>query len=148
MVVPSAAATAPRSRNIVPWIVGGAALLVLIVVGVLLLAGGGNTIEGSFSLLDSELGSDCQGSGGYSDIGPGTSVTVRNETGDTIGTGDLGEGDFAEGFGCDYPFTVEDVPNAKFYRVEVSHRGEVEYSHAEMEANDWEVSVSLGDVGS
>jgi hypothetical protein len=129
-----------RRRNLVPWLVGGAILSVALVAGILLLVGG-HRVEGSFSIPRS----DCQGSGGDDDIGPGTSVIIRNESGSTIGTGSLGAG-VGGGGGCAYPFAMNGVPDAKFYRVEVSHGGEVEYSLAEMESNEWTVIVSLGDA--
>ena len=71
-------------------------------------------------------------------------VTIRNESGSTIATGSLGAGR-GDG-GCNYAFAINGVPDAKFYRVEVSHGGEVEYSLAEMESNEWIVIVSLGDA--
>jgi hypothetical protein len=129
-----------RRRNFVPWLAGGAILSMAIVAGALLLVGG-HRVEGSFSLPRR----DCQSSGGGEDIGPGTSVTIRNESGSNIGTGSLGAGVGASG-GCAYPFAINGVPDAKFYRVEVSHGGEAEYSLAEMESNGWTVIVSLGDA--
>jgi hypothetical protein len=136
-----------RGRSRVPLIVGGVVLVAVIgVIVALSLAGGGHTIAGTFSLFDSEVSESCQGSGGYEDIRPGADVTIRNETGATIATGALGSGEYASGFGCDYDFSVEGVPDAAFYRIEVSHRGEVEYSKSEMEQQDWTVQLSLGDV--
>ncbi|MGH2679934.1 MAG: hypothetical protein ACRDG8_05545 [Actinomycetota bacterium] len=123
-----------------PWLAGGAILGVAIVAGVLLLVGG-HRVEGSFSLPRS----DCQGSGGDDDIGPGTTVTIRSESGSTIATGSLGAGEGVSG-GCVYPFAIHGVPDAEFYRVEVSRGGEVEYSLAEVESNEWTVTVSLGDA--
>lgn len=122
-----------------PWLVGGAILSVAIVAAFLLLVGG-HRVEGSFSMPRS----DCQGSGGHDDIGPGTMVTIRNESGSTIATGSLGAGR-GDG-GCNYAFAINGVPDAKFYRIEVSHGGEVEYSLAEMESDEWIVIVSLGDA--
>lgn len=133
-------------KKMLPWLVGGAALLIAAVVVVLVVSGGGGqTITGSISLFDPDVGSDCTGSSGYDDIRSGASITIRNETGETLATGNLGAGEFFDGVGCDYPFTVEDVPDADFYRIEVTHRGEVEFSRAEMEQNDWEASLSLGE---
>jgi hypothetical protein len=45
---------------------------------------------------------------------------------------------------CEFPFTVSNVPTAKFYRVEVGRRGQVSYSYDQMRANGWKVSLSLG----
>jgi hypothetical protein len=136
----------PRRSH--PWVLpavlaSGVVLVAVVAIVVLTSGGASHTINGSFSLLDPEVGAACVGSSGYDDIGPGTTVTVRNEEGETIGTGRLSEGVHAEGFGCDYTFSVE-VPKAQFYRVEVSHRGELEYSASEMEENNWEVATSLG----
>jgi hypothetical protein len=102
-----------------------------------------HVINGTFELLDEDVSSSCVGSSGYDDIRPGSSVTVRSETGETIATTELDSGEFFDGIGCEYTFTVG-VPDARFYRIEVSHRGEVEFSKAELEANDWEASLSLG----
>jgi hypothetical protein len=136
------AASPSAKRNLVPWLVG-ADVVVVAAFAAFLLLGGGHRVEGSFSMF----GSDCQRSGGHDDIGPGTSVTIRNESGSTIGTGSLGAGEGVSG-GCAYPFAIDGVPDAKFYRVEVSHGGEVEYSLAEMESNEWTVIVSLEYAGS
>ena len=130
------AASPSVKRNLAPWLV--AATTTTALVAAFLLLGGGHRVKGSFSLP----GSDCHGSGGYDDIGPGTSVTIRNESGSTIGTGSLAAG-VGDGGGCAYPFAINGVPDAKLYRVEVSRGGEVEYSLAEMESNEWTVIVSL-----
>lgn len=102
-----------------------------------------HVINGTFQLLDEDVSRSCVGSSGYDDIRPGTSVTVRNETGETIATTELGSGEFFDGVGCEYDFQVG-VPDASFYRIEVSHRGDVEFSKAELEADEWEASLSLG----
>jgi hypothetical protein len=137
--------SAPNRKKMLPWLLGGAALLVAAIVVVLIVSGGsGHAIIGTFTLFDPDVSSNCTGSSGYDDISSGTSVTVRNETGKTLATSALGQGEFAAGVGCDFPFTIEDVPDAAFYRIEVSHRGEVEFSRAELEQKDWKVSLSLG----
>lgn len=89
-------------------------------------------------------GDPCSGAGGYSDIDEGAQVTVTNEKGDTIATGYLGQGETISSKVCAFKFTVENAPDAKFYAVEVSRRGELRFSKAEMEANDWFVAASLG----
>jgi hypothetical protein len=137
---------ATKGRSMLPFIVGGV-LVVVAVVGIVFMTtrGGGQTITGTFSLYDSDVSSDCSGSGGYDDIQPGAAVTVRNQTGETIATGNIGSGEYFESVGCEYDFSVEGVPDAAFYRIEVSHRGEVEFSRAEMESQDWKVQLSLGE---
>ncbi len=97
------------------------------------------------------IGAPCWGIGGYDDMAAGTQVTVRNENDALIAKGALSEGAISPRGptgtlpDCDFAFTVRDVPNAAFYTIEVSHRGELTYSREEMEALDWEVAFTLGD---
>ncbi|WP_269810442.1 MULTISPECIES: hypothetical protein [Kineosporia] len=42
------------------------------------------------------------------------------------------------------PFTVADVPASDFYQVEVSHRGAVTFSQADLVKQAWSVELSLG----
>lgn len=126
---------------------GAAGVLILVL---LLLSNAGQTheITGSFVVFDDDASSsDCRlgMDGGYSDIGPGTAVEVRNETGETIAAGRLGVGE-SIGLGCNFPIEVHDVPDAKFYRIGVGRRGELSYSKDEIEARDWEVAFQLGDL--
>jgi hypothetical protein len=97
-------------------------------------------VEGEFISVDG----GCAGTGRYDDIEAGLQVTVSNETGTVIGTGALGQGTEVDA-GCEFPFTVGNVPVAKFYKVEVGRRGTVNYSYADMEAASWKAELSLGD---
>lgn len=128
-----------------------AGVVVLALVGILAVALGGtkHTITGEMTLMDSDgydesIVGGCEGTGGYDDISYGTSVTVRDGAGEILATGSLEAGEDL-GLWCNFPFTVEDVPGADFYEVEVSHRGGLSYSDKEMEEKDWFVSVSLGE---
>ncbi len=95
----------------------------------------------------------CYGKGGYDDIKEGAQVTIRDETDTVIAAGRLSEGQIKTtelgldlvSADCIFLFEVTDVPSANFYTVEVSHRGGLTYSLDEMDALDWEVSLSLGD---
>ncbi|MUL85214.1 MULTISPECIES: hypothetical protein [unclassified Mycolicibacterium] len=90
-------------------------------------------------------GSNCRGTRGYSDIGPGTAVTVADEAGTLLAKGTLDVG-YGESDWCSLPFQVADVPGGKhFYKVEVAHRGEVSYTEAEAKAG---VHLQLGDTES
>lgn len=40
--------------------------------------------------------------------------------------------------------SLPNVPDAKFYRVEVSHRGEVTFEHDQLKRNGWLVFLSVG----
>jgi hypothetical protein len=39
---------------------------------------------------------------------------------------------------------VDDVPAAKFYTVEISHRGGITFSAKEIEADKWKVGLTIG----
>ena len=45
---------------------------------------------------------------------------------------------------CQFPVTVADIPDADFYRIEIGRRSPVEYSKADMEAQNWKLSLTLG----
>jgi hypothetical protein len=89
---------------------------------------------------------DCQGTGGYDDIKPGTQVTVKDEAGVIVGSDTLGAPTSPKDtrYPCEFPFTVSSVGPAKFYSVEVSKRGALTYSSAEMESRGWKVELTLG----
>ncbi|MEV4784023.1 hypothetical protein AB0K53_00965 [Streptomyces tuirus] len=103
------------------------------------------TLEGTFALTEDAvaLGDSCHGTGGYDDIGTGTSVTVYGAKGDVVATGQLGGGK-ETGYGaCDFTVNVPDVPKGeKFYKVEVSHRGTLQLTAEE--AENGEFAGSLG----
>lgn len=91
---------------------------------------------------------NCLGYGGYDDIQPGAAVTIRDGDDKTIAIGRLEIGSF-EPVGtktgkCTFPFTVENVPDVPFYSVEVSHRGQVFASRADLEATNWRFDLALG----
>lgn len=115
-----------------------------------------HTITGKMELLGdaesvsgSAMGQPCSGLGGYSDMDAGADVTVKDQDGSLIATGSLGPGEISfleDPFrACAFRFTVNGVPDASFYEVEVGRRGGLTYSKAEMEAQDWTVEASLGD---
>lgn len=86
----------------------------------------------------------CQGTGGYSDIGTGTPVTLRNGSGDLLATSSLGSGSNV-GIGCLWETVLRDVPRQEdFYVVEVGSRGEISNSRSELEAANLTFDVSLG----
>lgn len=129
----------------------GLALLAGIVVAIILSSGGGttnHTIIGGLTLTDTDefwsKGDDCQGSGGYDDIRTGAQVVVKDGSGKLLGTSSLLSGTASDSFSCDFAFFVDDVPDADFYSVEVSHRGEITNSRKELEDNAWIVGLTLG----
>ncbi|BBX74914.1 DUF732 domain-containing protein [Mycobacterium shinjukuense] len=109
------------------------------------------TVTGSFTLRDESpnvyvpaitvSGSSCSGSGGYSDINPGTQVTVKNSKGDILATAFLQAGQGGR-FWCTFPFSFEITEGEDRYVVSVGRRGEMSYSFADLKANG--VSLVLG----
>jgi hypothetical protein len=108
-----------------------------------------NTPNENFT-TDKDLGlsgNGCQGTNGHDDVAAGLQVNVANESGTTIATGSLEQGEVVKDQfwnNCVFPFTVSNVPTAKFYRIEAGRRGQVSYSYEQMQANSWRVSLSLG----
>ncbi|MDX3110160.1 hypothetical protein [Nonomuraea angiospora] len=106
------------------------------------------TVEGSVTvrgdrpavLTENEL--TCTTGGGYNDIRQGAQVVVTDAAGKTIALGQLGAGSWKRDTGCIFLFTVADVPaGEKFYGIEVSHRGRVQYTAAQVSAP---VELSIG----
>jgi hypothetical protein len=115
-----------------------------------------HTITGSFTLTDTSSspgivqgileGSrvDCWGTGGYSDLTSGVSVTLKNQSGTILANTTLGTGQ-GSAHTCTFHFTLTQVPDdATFYVVTVSHRGDVSHSHAEMVSAGWKVDLTIG----
>jgi hypothetical protein len=111
---------------------------------------GRQTVTGTLSLTDSDsdyqnypLGHYCSGENGYDDIADGTEVQIANQAGTILATGVLrgGTGNLDS---CDFTFSVPGVPTASFYQIEVSHRGNVTFSKAQLERNHWEADLTLG----
>lgn len=110
-----------------------------------------HTVTGDMSLHSAQaFGSyspnqSCTGLGGYDDMSEGAQVVVENESGVTLATTTLGAGTF-DGVDCVFPFQLENVRPAKFYRVQAGResRGAVQYSYADMVRNHWAAHLSLG----
>lgn len=109
-----------------------------------------HTVTGTVTLKDtnaSGIAADskgCYGTGGYSDIGPGASVILRDESGKILASTSLGTGQGGIHV-CEFTFTLADVPDgAKFYVVTVSHRGEISKSHDDLAAAGWSFALTLG----
>ena len=108
------------------------------------------TLNDDVTISDDKAGERCFPSGGYSDSGAGTDVVVRDEVGTLIAAGSLDVGKYSTVpsygvYACVFTFMVENVPaDRDFYSVEVSSRGELTYSNAEMVENGWQVDAELG----
>jgi hypothetical protein len=111
-----------------------------------------HSISGSVTIradpLDTEtdgvviLGDTCSGTSGYDDLEEGAQVVVTDEANKVIGNSSLQEGN-PSGDDCIFRFVVPLVPRAKFYGIEVSHRGKVTYSHDNLVSQNWTVDLSI-----
>lgn len=108
------------------------------------------TITGSIELQEGMLSprDNCSGQGGYDDLTEGAQVVVKDGDGNVIGTGRLDAGRSVEAIAgtmwfCTFDFSVEVPADRPFYVIEVSHRGELTYSLADMQENDWTLSLTL-----
>ena len=151
------ATTAPANGRRT-WAILGVVIFVAVVAaaGVLALAGSGSlsprhTVSGTFGLLDSDAsfpsittsGSGCQGTGGYADISPGAQVTLKDGDGKILGTTQLSTGSGTT-TACLFTFAIPNVPEVAFYSVEISHRGQVTNSLADLKSSGWTFSLTLG----
>jgi hypothetical protein len=99
-----------------------------------------------FQLGDADSAfSGCIGQGGYSDIGPGTPVTLKDETGTIIASDALSTGTELSG-GCQWLIFMEDVPtDREFYVAEVGDRGEISYSRDRLVDESFVIGLYLGE---
>jgi hypothetical protein len=107
-------------------------------------------ITGTLTLNDSDAfwsqGSSCSGSGGYSDLDIGGQVTLTDDTAKIIGATTLSAGTATSSSECDFNFAFDQpiVPSARFYSVEVTHRGKITDSADELRVSGWAFSLSIG----
>jgi hypothetical protein len=92
------------------------------------------------SSIDSD-GSTCHGVHGYSDIGSGTQVMVKNGKGEILASASLGAG-HGDDVNCRFAFSFPIAEGADRYVVSVSHRGEFSYSFEQLQRG---VEIHLGD---
>ncbi|MEU8634461.1 hypothetical protein AB0C38_19955 [Amycolatopsis sp. NPDC048633] len=107
-------------------------------------AGEAFDLRGTFTLNSGGYGySTCGGSGGYSDITTGSTVTVYNAAGTVLSQGALGTGRPNGAGSCVFTLSAPNVPaGEKFYLVEVSHRGRIMVQPED--ARNGNVALSLG----
>lgn len=96
----------------------------------------------SVNTADSIGDTNCAGMGGYSDIAEGTSVTITDGSDRTIALTHLEKGIYIDGVpGCMFGFQVKVPANLNFYGIQVSHRGNVQFSKSDMKSGP---GVTLG----
>lgn len=107
-------------------------------------------ISGAITLgstdYDSEADGSCVGTGGYDDLQPGGQVVVTDPAGTTVAVGQITDGQVEEDdngiHSCRLTFQVTDVPaGKKFYGVEVTNRGRLQYSEDEVQRTHLELSI-------
>jgi hypothetical protein len=143
----SQASATPKRKPLGIWI--AAAVVVFVAAGAVLVytmwpkgfdVTGSLTVSGAGSLARS-TGQTCVGTGGYSDLHPGTPVVISDASGTTIAIGSLDPAPFG-GTTCVFPFKVAGVPDGHdFYGVAVSNRGRLSYDAARMHQH---LSLSIG----
>lgn len=106
------------------------------------------TVTGTFVLIDSagvdgimSDGSSCQGADGYSDVNPGTPVTLKNGQGQTLTTTNLGAGKGDAG-NCTFTFTLPVTEGQDRYVLSVGRRGEFTYTFEQLVAKG--IQMQLG----
>ncbi|MCW2776485.1 MAG: Conserved rane protein of unknown function [Frankiales bacterium] len=106
------------------------------------------TVEGTFTLTDSSIYSssifasdgDCTGTGGYSDIHSGTQVVVKDDDGKTVAKASLGHGS-GSSYRCTFSFSFDLLEGSEDYSVQVSHRGELDYTFTQLKDDGLELSL-------
>lgn len=110
--------------------------------------GGTHLITGTSRVRDTSeafnIGAPCHMDIGYDDITEGASVTVKDGAGTIIALAELKAGTAESAYDCVFPFSVT-VGDSNFYSIEISHRGEVNYTKAELEAQKWTIALTIGD---
>ena len=157
----------PVAAPVAPWVAGEPVaptprtrpnVVAILVVAALALSGWAiwrgveeHTLSGSVLLVDSiyygdRPGRSCTGEGGYDDLGAGAQVVLADDTGTTLSTGRLSDGEF-DGLGCVFSFALEDVTRADFYSLTIAGggRGQLQYSYEELADDDWSLQLSIGD---
>lgn len=148
------AAASPRDRRDAFMKVAAVGLVGLAVLAFFTLRDDGpsNAITGTITVRDSEAGwqgdgEDCDGTSKYDDARPGDPVRVTDGTGKEIATGSLRTGQANVSFACAMPYTVEDVPKADTYVIQVGDHEERRYSYEEMtETRRWVANFPLEDL--
>lgn len=105
-------------------------------------------IEGTFTISSSSYyysniyssGGACTGTGGYSDIGAGTQLVVKDDEGATVAKASFGRG-VGSSFRCTFSFSFDLLEGSSEYVVKVSRRGELSYSFTQLKEDGLELSL-------
>lgn len=98
----------------------------------------------SFSRVDTGDVDVCVGNGRFSSVNEGMRIVVYDESGETIAVGSLGPGVLNEvTYSCQFRFSVEAIPPADFYNIEVGSLGDRVYTFDELEELNWKLGFAL-----
>lgn len=107
------------------------------------------TASGTFILIDASKsyvssiesdGTKCHGVHGYSDIGSGTQVMVKNGKGEILASTLLGDG-HGDDVNCRFSFTFPITEGQDRYVVSVGHRGEFSYTFEQLSRGGIEIHL-------
>ena len=116
---------------------------------------GGWTVVGDVNLTDTAFagsaeGRQCSGenTAAYRDTVPGATVTVEDQTGAVVGSGQLEPGTItaltsAAGT-CQFEFSVSSLPDRPAYQFQVGHRPFVDFTKGRLVAVAWNPQLTFG----
>jgi hypothetical protein len=105
--------------------------------------------SGTFVLIDTRKeyvssitsdGTKCHGTQGYSDVGGGTQVIVKNGRGEILTSTSLGDG-HGDDVNCRFAFTFPITEGQDRYVLSVGHRGEFSYSFEQLQRGAIEIHL-------
>ncbi len=91
----------------------------------------------------------CVGAGAFKQYAPGRAVTILDNGGEVIGSGELQVGTIipvGAASGCRLPFTIADVPLVASYTFDVG-TATLSYSQERLDADDWSVELEIRSGG-
>jgi hypothetical protein len=98
-----------------------------------------DSAEHYVSSIESD-GTKCHGVHGYSDVGSGTQVMVKNGKGEILATTALGEG-HGDDVKCTFSFSFPITEGQDRYVVSVGRRGEFSYSFEQLRRGGIEIHL-------
>jgi len=106
-----------------------------------------HTISGSFEVIyptAPAAGTSCYVPPAWGSESDGDQVVVMDGTGSTLGIGTLTNGTSTGlGEGCRFSFSVPSLSDASFYSVLIDGHSGPQYSESQLQAQDWNVVLSL-----
>jgi hypothetical protein len=103
----------------------------------------GHTMNGTLTVIDIDtLGTGDPCGGGY-DV-EHAAVEVRDQGDHLIGAATTGTNVSTDDLLCTVHFTVDQLPEVKFYQITIGSHGGPAYSLEELEKMNWKVDLSLG----